>query len=66
MIEFVNVARYQGIKDHYHGQGQGERHDSVEGIVDVGPGFPIIIQVTASRVLIGRREQEYRTAHRNR
>lgn len=64
MVELVNIARYQSIEDHYHGQGQGERHDCVEGIVGICPGFPITVQVTANR--IGCRKQEYRTAYQNR
>lgn len=43
VVELIDVARYQCIKDHYHGQGHGECHNSIKGIVGACPGFPVLV-----------------------
>lgn len=63
MIELIDVACYQCIEDHYHGQGHGECHDSVKGVIGDCPGFPVLVQATEGRVSsddFG--EQEHRAA----
>lgn len=50
VLELVDVARYQYIEDHYYGQGYGECHDGVNGVIGHCPGFPVLIQVTDGQV----------------